>query len=178
MHGAPLPSVYHRRKSSSSLSLRGCYVYSGRLASYLLSPNTASTWDPADAQGKFPRVYGQDQLRVADDEEDCSLVVFKRPFGGEGRFGKGGTTRVLRARSMVRYSALLLTDKGAPSLCGRRRADICCRGGTTELTVPCSKQIERDEMVFALNQAIERLNDGEQERETRLTDFSWLKTTS
>ena len=33
-------------------------------------------------------------------------------------------------------------------------------------------------MVFALNQAIERLNDGEQEREARLTDFSWLKTTS
>jgi hypothetical protein len=99
MHGGPLPSVYHRRKSS--LSLRGCYVYSGRLTASFLNPNTASTWDPADPGGKFPRVYRQDGLRVADEEEDCTLVIFKRPFGGGGRFGKQGHSRVLRARSMV-----------------------------------------------------------------------------
>lgn len=100
MHGQPLPSVYHRHKSS--LSLRGCYVYSGRLAAHLLSPHSGSSWDPADAQHNFPRMYPQDKLRVTDDEEDCTLVIFKRPFGGSGRFGKAGRTRVLRARSQVR----------------------------------------------------------------------------
>ncbi|ORY66941.1 hypothetical protein BCR35DRAFT_308380 [Leucosporidium creatinivorum] len=136
MHGAPLPSVYHRRKSS--LSLRGCYVYSGRLTASFLNPNTASTWDPADPHGKFPRMYRQDGLRVADEEEDCTLVILKRPFGGGGRFGKQGSSRVLRARSMV----------------------------------------ERDEMVFALNQAIQRLAEGERAREDRLKEFPWLKSTS
>jgi hypothetical protein len=33
-------------------------------------------------------------------------------------------------------------------------------------------------MVFALNQAIERLAEGEKEREDRLREFSWLKSTS
>ncbi|KAK4056605.1 hypothetical protein OIO90_002453 [Microbotryomycetes sp. JL221] len=133
MFGTPLPNAYHRRKRV--ISLRGCYVYSGRLTTHLLSPHNSSTWDPADAQEKFPRIYPQDRLRVTDDEEDCTLALFKRPFGGGGRFGKAGKTTVLRARSMI----------------------------------------ERDQWVFALNEAIEQLGDAEYERETRLKEFPWLK---
>ena len=154
MHGKPLASVYHRRKTS--LSLRGCYVYSGALTTSLLSDSaSSSTWDPADTQGKFPRMYEGDGLRVKDDEEDCTLVIFKRPFGGSGRFGKQGTTRVLRARSMV---SLIDFQR-------RIRANL---GASFA-------QIERDQMVFALMQAIERLAEGEKEREDRLREFTWLK---
>lgn len=106
MFGQPQSTLYHRRKTT--LSLRGCYVYSGRLASHMLSAHTSSTWDPADPQGKFPRIYPQDQLRVTDDEEDCTLVVFKRPFGGGGRFGKAGKSIVLRARSKVSSNPSIL----------------------------------------------------------------------
>ncbi|KAK4055677.1 hypothetical protein OIV83_000223 [Microbotryomycetes sp. JL201] len=99
MFGQPMLGTYHRRKRVTSL--RGCYVYSGRLTAHLLSPHNSSTWDPADSQEKFSRIYPQDKLMVADDEEDCTLVLFKRSFGGSGRFGKGGKTYVLRARSMI-----------------------------------------------------------------------------
>ncbi|KAM0788788.1 hypothetical protein ACM66B_002877 [Microbotryomycetes sp. NB124-2] len=99
MFGQPISGVYHRRKRVTSL--RGCFVYSGRLTAHLLSPHNISTWDPADSQEKFPRIYPQDKLKVTDDEEDCTLVLFKRRNGGGGRFGKGGKTYVLRARSMI-----------------------------------------------------------------------------
>jgi hypothetical protein len=106
LHVRPIPTVYHRRKST--LSLRGCYVYSGRLATSLLAQQSNGTWDPADYQQKFPRIYtSSDGLRVSDEEEDCTLVVFKRSSGGEGRFGKSGQTRILRARSMVSGFALV-----------------------------------------------------------------------
>lgn len=43
---------------------------------------------------------------------------------------------------------------------------------------PFLLQVERNEMVFALNQVIERLAEGEKEREDRLREFPWLKSTS
>lgn len=129
MHGQPLATVYHRRKTS--LSLRGCYVYSGALTTSLLAQSAnSSTWDPADTQGKFPRMYEGDGLRVKDEEEDCTLVIFKRPFGGGGWFGKQGKTRVLRARSMV--SDNLEADERELTFfrTGRaRRARVCAQSG-------------------------------------------------
>lgn len=56
-------------------------------------------------------MYPRDKLRVTDDEEDCTLVIFKRPFGGGGRFGKSGKTYVLRARSQVSPEDVSLFDK-------------------------------------------------------------------
>lgn len=129
MHGKPLPSVYHRRKTS--LSLRGCYVYSGALTTSLLATsNSSSTWDPADSQGKFPRMYEGDGLRVKDEEEDCTLVIFKRPYGGSGRFGKQGKTRVLRARSMVSGRLGAVTEADPLGRAGRaRRARVLSEPG-------------------------------------------------
>lgn len=92
--------VYHKRKHT--IGLRGCFVYCGRLASALLSPNTATSWDPADAQPQFPRIYGSDGLTSTDHDEDCTLVLFKKKAEMRG-LGKEGTVTVFRARSMVSY---------------------------------------------------------------------------
>lgn len=101
MHGQSLQSAYHRR-TSAAISLRGMYVYSGQLTASFLSPHSGTTWDPADAQELFPRIYtGTDGLRVADEEANCTLVIFKAANRGGGRFGQRGTTYVLRARSTV-----------------------------------------------------------------------------
>ncbi|SCV70852.1 BQ2448_3614 [Microbotryum intermedium] len=138
-HGQITASSYHYRKSV--LSLRDCYVYSGRLTYPLMAisvGNPTGSWDPGDIQHRLPRVYtGTDGLRVNDEEEDCTLVIFKRATSGRNTsFGKKGTSYVLRARS----------------------------------------RIERDECVFALNAAIEKLRHAEKSREKRMKDFAWLET--
>ncbi|KDE09050.1 hypothetical protein MVLG_00768 [Microbotryum lychnidis-dioicae p1A1 Lamole] len=138
-HGQLTASSYHYRKNV--LSLRDCYVYSGRLTYPLMAISVGDptgSWDPGDIQHRFPRVYtSTDGLRVNDEEEDCTLVIFKRSTSGKKTsFGKKGTSYLLRARS----------------------------------------RIERDECVFALNSAIEKLRYAERGREERMKSFPWLDT--
>ncbi|KAM0745749.1 hypothetical protein T439DRAFT_306612 [Meredithblackwellia eburnea MCA 4105] len=133
-HGMPTKSSYHRRQGSQSL--RGCYIYSGRLSAAGVNP-AVNNWTPANGNALFPRIYASDGLRTSDEDEDCTLIIFKKGVDGpnQGLGGKGSTT-ILRARSMI----------------------------------------ERDEWLFALNAAIEQLQEGEdREREKKLREFPWLR---
>lgn len=97
--------VYHCRVGA--LNLRGCYVYSGRLCQSVLDPNSSGTgWDPASSRQQFPRIYSStDGLRTSDEDEDCTLVVFKRKHQSAG-LGRKGKLTVFRARSKVRFRSL------------------------------------------------------------------------
>lgn len=108
INGQPLPTPYHRRRKL--IALRDCYVYSGSLASHLLSSHAGSSnnWDPADeSEHQFPRCYPHsDGLRAADDVEDCTFVILRVKHSKSGaniKLGQsGGVARVYRARSKVR----------------------------------------------------------------------------
>jgi len=160
MHGQPLPSPYHRRKFT--LSLRDCYVYSGSLTSSFLagSTNTAA-WEPANGnQHRFPRCYtATDGLRTVDDEEDCTFVIVRTKHGGDGKnkkLNQKGVVRVYRARSKVSESHLF--------------ARLALLIESVRMI-----QLERDQFVYTLNSAIERLLRSESEREDRLREFAWLE---
>ncbi|GAA5994393.1 Spo71p [Rhodotorula paludigena] len=107
INGQPLPTPYHRRRKL--IALRDCYVYSGSLASHLLSSHAGSSnnWDPADeSEHQFPRCYPHsDGLRAADDVEDCTFVILRVKHSKSGaniKLGQsGGVARVYRARSKL-----------------------------------------------------------------------------
>ncbi|KAI5475812.1 hypothetical protein MNV49_000823 [Pseudohyphozyma bogoriensis] len=98
VNGQPTQRVYHQRVGT--FSLNACYVYSGRLASSILSPSVGTSWDIAEGTPQFPRMYEEDGLRTTDGDEDCTLVLFKKSRESRG-LGKKGTILVLRARSML-----------------------------------------------------------------------------
>ncbi|KAL8290217.1 hypothetical protein RQP46_003156 [Phenoliferia psychrophenolica] len=100
VHGVPTKTPYHRRKASQNL--RGCYVYSGRLSTSPLAAGVATGWKPGDGQSTFPRIYASDGLRTSDEDEDCTLIVFKKTADGPNQgLGTKGKVTVFRARSMI-----------------------------------------------------------------------------
>lgn len=150
IYGAAVQTVYHHRRHT--ISLRDCYVYSGGLAFSVLGPDSSGThWNPADyKQQHFPRLY-DDGLMSSDTYEDCSFVIWKKERASQG-LGQNSSVRVFRARTKVRSTP---------------RVD----DGTNEA------KVERNEWIFALNAAIERLHRGDKEsqREERLREFAWLQ---
>lgn len=93
---------YHKRIDVTSL--RGVYVFSGRLCTQVTGSEERadSTWEPALGQNRFGRFFSDtDGLMSRDSWEDCTIVLFKKK--GETRgLGKKGKIITLRARSKVR----------------------------------------------------------------------------